>query len=321
MSTLLHGDDPTSLLGKTLDKYKLTKNIGSGAYGLVYTAVDLDARHGSDNVNVAIKLVPYSMGSEDPDRTGTCAHEVAIMEEMAAAMRRHQDADHPMSDCVVRLLDHLTGVIPDRRGVDHMYCAIVMELMDGDFANVVIINAAMAYRLCMKIADCLWQLHSMGFCHGDIKPANVLWRNVGNAFVVKFGDLGQTCACTVERCTFTGTPAYMPYNYGTEFSVARHHSPITDHERRALDCVALLYTMRDIMVAGMTGVTPYAATRARSARGCSIDVSSLEVTREGKAMATVIYGTGDLLYGATPLADSQITAQEIACALRNEQFV
>jgi eukaryotic-like serine/threonine-protein kinase len=85
--------------------------------------------------------------------------------------------------------------------------ALIMELVDGVPLD------RQCPRSVLDVVDCFAQvahglhaLHTLGYVHCDLKPANILWC-AGN--VAKVIDLGQACPVGTKKERIQGTPDYI----------------------------------------------------------------------------------------------------------------
>ncbi len=175
------------LEGRQLGPYRVVRQIGGGGMGVIYEATDtrLDRR-------VAIKLLPPAL-SRNP-----AARERFIREAKAASA-----LDHP-NICTV----HDIGATEGGR----MF--IVMAYYSGetleDRLEAGPLPIADARDLAIQIARGLERAHEAGIVHRDVKPANVIVTEHGEAKILDFGvaqtagDVGLTRSGTTP-----GTPAFM----------------------------------------------------------------------------------------------------------------
>ena len=133
------------------DRYKLIKRIGSGAFGLIFSA-----RNVNTDENVAVKLEPTA-------KTDTLTHEAAV-------------------------LQHLSNIpgIPTLRyyGIPDHNRYMVIDLYDKTLQTVSYehkkaVPVALVRAYAAQIMQILSAVHEKGFVHRDIKPEN---------FMVKTGD-------------------------------------------------------------------------------------------------------------------------------------
>ena len=188
------------------DRYKLQKRIGSGAFGLIFSARNVN----TDEI-VAIKLEPTS-------QMDTLTHEAAVLMKLSG----------------------IPG-IPNLRyyGVpDHnRYMAIdllgkSLQTVSSDYKKSVPIAIVQMYA--KQMVRIIWAVHERGFVHRDIKPPNFMIgmkKNENNEdelktqtqdelFLIDFGmsrtyidDKTNTHKCNKMRTTgIIGTPRYVSIN-------------------------------------------------------------------------------------------------------------
>ena len=142
------------------DRYKLMKRIGSGAFGLIFSAKNVN----TDEV-VAVKLEPTA-------QTDTLTHEAAV-------------------------LQHLSGIpgIPTLRyyGIPDHNRYMVIDLYDKtlqtvsyEYKKAVPVAIVRAYAL--QMMQILSAVHEKGFVHRDIKPENFMTKSAdGTLYLIDFG--------------------------------------------------------------------------------------------------------------------------------------
>lgn len=173
--------------GRTLGKYQLLEEIGRGGMGAVYKAYDP-----SLDRTVAIKvLAPHLAWEKD-------SVERFLREARAAARLRHPN--------IVEI--HDVG----QDGSDYYF---VMAYLPGpSLKNLISRQGRLAppdaLLILRPLADALDYAHSKGLVHRDVKPANVMFDERGQAILM---DLGIAKAAQETRLTVTGiavgTPHYM----------------------------------------------------------------------------------------------------------------
>lgn len=159
--------------GYTIDRgrYFLDKLLGSGAYGKVYRAIDLESP--ADNRTFyAIKCMPIY----DPEST-------------RAEFQSRELMNHP----IVR--DHPNIVCYKRHFQDDDWIYMVMELIGGGDLFAAITekkvfrnNDVLVKRIYIQIIDALQYCHDRGIFHRDIKPENILCSEDGRH--IKLADFG-----------------------------------------------------------------------------------------------------------------------------------
>ena len=149
---------------KTIGKYKVVREIGSGTFGIVYLCHDEELDR-----DVAIK-VNRSMDPQDGGLPEDLLHEARSIAKL----------NHPN---IVTLLQ--TGTTEDGRGF------IVYEYVDGETLSNRIKRRDYEPSDCIewiaKVADALQYAHKKRIIHRDIKPSNILIDKGGQPKVVDFG--------------------------------------------------------------------------------------------------------------------------------------
>lgn len=183
-----------TLIGRTVDSYRIVSRLGAGAMGEVYKAHDakLDRQ-------VALKLLPAEVAS-NPDR----------VRRFHAEARATSSLNHPHI-----LVIHDFGSLDGRP-------FIVTELVDGETLRQRLELGAMpppqAVEIASQIASALGAAHARGIVHRDLKPENVMLRLDGYVKVLDFGVAKLLDSPTVEIPVPTlrteagvllGTPHYM----------------------------------------------------------------------------------------------------------------
>lgn len=174
-------------IGKTVGNFKVIREIGRGANGIVYLAIQI-----SLDRPVALKVLfaDKAREKESVDRF--------FREARAAAMVN--------SEYIVQSYDI---------GIDshHDTCFFAMELVEGITAedclkdNSPQLTEVQVWEIAMTVAMALAEAHDKcHFIHGDIKPANILIRHDG---VIKLADLGLAkIASDADFDEIMATPAY-----------------------------------------------------------------------------------------------------------------
>lgn len=224
-----------------LDRYQITRRIGSGAMGTVYLGWDPKLRR-----EVALKTI--KLDSELP---------AAEREELTAALLQEgitsAGLTHPN---IVTVYDVL--------GNDE-FAFIAMEFVDGEGLDERLKREVrMSPRSVANVADAILKglraAHQRGVIHRDIKPANIMVSKDGSVKVSDFGIAGLLNRSGEGERVIKGTPGYLaPETYLTaEFGVA------TD-----------LFAVGVVMVECLTGRMVFAGRNTAQiiTRTSSIDVS------------------------------------------------
>jgi len=183
---ILRQDPSLDLQGEPLRGYRLLDQIGEGAFGVVYRAIQPQVER-----EVAIKAVHPELANH-PDFVRRFEREAQIVARL----------EHPH---VVPLYDYW-------REPDAAYL-VMRYLRGGSVEDLLAEGSLESYRTASildQVAAALSAAHRQGIVHRDVKPGNILLDEEGNAYLTDFGvalDAGAP-----EQTTGTmlrGTPAYL----------------------------------------------------------------------------------------------------------------
>jgi len=167
-------------------KYRIVEEIGRGGMGVVYKAEDIKLKR-----TIALKfLPPHLMNSPE-------LKERFIIEAQAAAALSHPNI------CVI----HEVGEAED-------WSFIAMEYVEGETLRDKVKKGPLktedALGIAIQIAAGLGEAHHKGIIHRDIKSANIMVTEKGQAKVMDFGlaKLRGGSSLTKSQTTL-GTVAYM----------------------------------------------------------------------------------------------------------------
>ena len=171
----ISADDPTAVL-------ELQEKIGEGSFGSVYRATDL--RSGED---VAVKILPADSDMAPLQR------EIMIL--------KHCDSPH-----IVRYFG--TYVKDTDLWITMEYCnaGSVSDLMEA--AGRTLEEAHIA-AICRSALRGLEYLHAQRKIHRDIKAANIMLNDRGEAKLADFGVAARYSSTHSKRNTVVGTPFWM----------------------------------------------------------------------------------------------------------------
>jgi len=170
-----------------LGSYHLGRELGTGAYSQVKTAIDK-----KDGTSYAVKIV----AKEDltPHDAQGLMDEIAILEEIK----------HPN---IVQLYN-----VYDEPGTSFL----VMEYMDGGelFDRIVqkqYYNEKEARDVCKILFETIHYCHKQKIVHRDVKPENLLLTSKDNDFDLKIADFGFAKKFVLDNSLTTqlGTPGYV----------------------------------------------------------------------------------------------------------------
>ena len=174
-----------------IGRYKIVRELGRGAMGVVYHAID-------PNIGrpVAIKTIHFGSGRK-PEETDRM-RERLFREARSAGMLSHPG--------IVTIYD------VEQQGE---LAYIAMEYVDGPTLDQVLaesdpMDGGRMFSILGQTAVALDYAHSKGIVHRDIKPANIMLSDDGTA---KIADFGIAKIAAAENLTMTGsivgTPHYM----------------------------------------------------------------------------------------------------------------
>lgn len=180
-------DAPEDRLGLLLaNRLELTGILGVGAYGVVYSAIDIRS-----NVPYAVKAL--NKAGLDPRQRKFQQREIRL---------HHLASRHPNVVSLVNIMD------------SHDCTFVVLEFCpEGDlFSNITergqfVGNDILARRAFLQILDAVDFCHSIGIYHRDLKPENILVTDHGMS--VKLADFGLATTEYLTNDFGCGSTFYM----------------------------------------------------------------------------------------------------------------
>lgn len=174
------------MIGKTINRYKITAKIGEGGMGSVWKAEDPLLER-----NIALKFLPESMSSSRD------ARKRFLREAKAASALNHPG--------IATVFD--AGEVDGR-----VYIAFL--LVDGETISERVergaLDSAGACRIAIDACEALDHAHSHGVLHRDVTSRNIMMDNEGRVVVVDFGLALPEGASRVTRSgVAVGTAAYL----------------------------------------------------------------------------------------------------------------
>jgi len=175
------------MIGNVLGKYRIVGQLGRGAMGTVYRAVDETLYR-----EVAIKVL-------NPDLVDT-----PIMKRFRSEATVLARLNHPVIATIYELFTADQDTL------------IVMELVPGETLERIcsrggVMAPAHAVHIVDRVLSALDHAHRAGIVHCDIKPANIMVTAQGDVKIMDFGTArvpGKNQE-TADKYMM-GTPAYMP---------------------------------------------------------------------------------------------------------------
>jgi len=187
----------------SIGKYRIEREIGRGASGVVYLGLD-----GFRGRRVAIKQMhPHLLA--DPTQA---QHYRRLLRNEAALAGRLR---HPH---IVRLLDADEEATPPY---------LVLEYVQGrplsDFAKAdALLPVAQVLDIAFKCGHALEHAQRQGLVHRDIKPANILLTDDGEIKLLDFGAALSVRSEATQLAGLVGSPSYMSPEQVREEALTHH---------------------------------------------------------------------------------------------------
>lgn len=206
----------------TLGRYKIISEIGQGAMGVVYKAVDpiIDR-------TVAIKTINLNLSRQELEE-----YEARFQQEIKAAGR----LNHPN---IVTIYD-----VGKTESVAYM----AMEFLEGNELKDMIASGNLpssdqVVDIIAQVADGLWFAHQQDIVHRDVKPSNIMVMKGGIAKITDFG-IARLPNSAVKTMTglILGSPRYM----SPEQVIGK-----------AIDARSDIFSLGVVLYEALTGVAPF----------------------------------------------------------------
>ena len=179
-------EPPAVAFGRSVRGYELREEIGSGDFGIVYRAYQP-----SMGREVAIKIIR-------PD----LVNQPSFVRSFESEARFVAQLEHP----------HIVSLYDYWRDPDGAYL-VMRWLRSGSLREALERgpwNLEPAGRLLAQVGGALSYAHRQGVVHGDLKPANVLLDEEGNAYLSDFGIAARLDDHQETAPVPTSSPAYVP---------------------------------------------------------------------------------------------------------------
>ena len=227
--------------GHRLGEYRIERYLGSGGFGITYSAIDehLDRR-------VAIKeYLPKSLAMRDAnDRVTVATAEDEAdfrwgLDRFLDEARALAHFDHPNIVGVKRFIEaHGTGYI-------------VMQYVEGEPLSEMLkrkptLTEPEIREYVLPLAAGLDEIHAAGLLHRDIKPSNIVVSSDGVPVLIDFGSARMAVNAKSQSLTAVVTPGYAPLE---QYAAKSRQLPPTD-----------IYALGAVLYRCVTGVTPRDAT-------------------------------------------------------------
>jgi ABC-type branched-subunit amino acid transport system substrate-binding protein/tetratricopeptide (TPR) repeat protein/streptogramin lyase len=166
--------------------YRIEDEIGRGGMGVVYRATDLELER-----PVALKLIAPELVSDEGFRRRFLRES-----KLAASL------GHP----------HILPVFSAGEADGRLYLA--MRFVEGEDLRSLLeqertLGSGRALRICGQVAEALDAAHAKRLVHRDVKPANVLLDERGEAYLADFGLSKQAGGASTQSGELAGTLDYL----------------------------------------------------------------------------------------------------------------
>lgn len=201
-----------SRLPRKIDRFNIHQILGQGSQGVVYLAEDPDLKR-----KVAIKSV-----------------------NLKSNLRLNGNIEQLLAEArTVSKLQHSNIVSIFDIGMQDQSPYLVLEFIDGESLQSNIRrggNLDQKIRIMLDILNGAAAAHDRDIVHCDIKPANIMLNEQGQAKIADFGLAYLTDATAGTEGELYGTPQYM----APEYIETRRHQKVSDVFSIGLVCYELL---------------------------------------------------------------------------------
>jgi len=264
----------------TLGRYKIISEIGQGAMGVVYKAVDpiIDR-------TVAIKTINLNLSRQELEE-----YEARFQQEIKAAGR----LNHPN---IVTIYDV---------GKTDQVAYMAMEFLEGNELKDIIASgnlmpADQVVDIIAQVADGLWFAHQQDIVHRDVKPSNIMVMKGGIAKITDFG-IARLPNSAVKTMTglILGSPRYM----SPEQVIGK-----------TIDARSDIFSLGVVLYESLTGAAPFDGDNVNAIMYSTVNTTPPPPSQHNRGIPTML----DLIAAkamAKLLEDRYQTVKELADDLR-----
>ncbi|MDR7302569.1 serine/threonine-protein kinase [Haloactinomyces albus] len=236
-------------------RYRLYQQIGSGAMGVVWRAVDERLQR-----TVAVKQLLLQAGQTDAETEE--ARERSMREGRIAARLQHQNA--------IAIFD-----VAEDEGQP----VLVMEYLPSEsLASMIsergVLPPLEVARIGAQVAGALSAAHMAGIVHRDLKPGNILLGDNGQAKITDFGisrAIGDVAV--TQSGILAGTPAYL----SPEVALGRDPAPASD-----------VFSLGSTLYAAIEGHPPFGVDENAISLLHRVSRGQVEPPRQGGPMTVAL---------------------------------
>ena len=228
--------------GHRLQEYELVRVLGFGGFGMTYLGFD----HHLDKAVAIKEFLPSDIATRTNE--GSVAPQASDFRgDFQWGLERFLDEARTLAR-----FDHRHIIKVYRFFEAHGTAYIVMEYAEGETLSAYLerkgtLTEAELKALLYPLLDGLEVVHRADFLHRDIKPGNIVLRDVdGSPVLLDFGAARQAIGAKSRSVTSIVTPGYAPIE---QYSSRGHQGAWTD-----------LYALGGVCYRALTGQVPEDAT-------------------------------------------------------------
>ena len=228
--------------GYRLQEYELVRVLGFGGFGMTYLGFD----HNLDKPVAIKEYLPSDIATRTVDRS-VAAQASEFRGDFQWGLERFVDEARTLAR-----FDHRHIIKVYRFFEAHGTAYIVMEYAEGETLSAHLerkgsLSEAELKAILYPLLDGLAVVHGADFLHRDIKPGNIVLRDVdGSPVLLDFGSARQAIGAKSRSVTSIVTPGYAPIE---QYSSRGHQGAWTD-----------LYALGGVCYRALTGDVPEDAT-------------------------------------------------------------